>query len=381
LQGAIKKYMKKISIITSIHPDFDKRIYRMAKSVADAGYQVELICPWNVKEGIKEGIYYKPFKGEVKLRKRLGNYRKIWKLLISSSSDLFHFHDLDLVPLMAFFALTKRKDVIYDIHENYSVEMKEREYIPALLRPIVSFGVKWIEYIGALIIKNLVIVVDSQEKQFSKRQFNVIKVRNFATLGILEDKLDNYSTREDSVIFIGAQTEANGSLLFLQVANEVINKKPDVKFYCIDYFSDSNFKKEFFSKINEYGLSDSIVILPPVKSYEIMKYINLATIALSPSLNLPSKMLGLPTKTFEYMAGGLPIVSNNHPYPIKFIQKNGIGLLANPDIPSQFVDHIIYLIDHREEAEKMGEKALNCFITKYNWEKEIDKLLEFYEGL
>ena len=40
------KSQKTIVIVTSIHPDFDARIWKYSNGLAEAGWKVHLIAPW-----------------------------------------------------------------------------------------------------------------------------------------------------------------------------------------------------------------------------------------------------------------------------------------------------------------------------------------------
>ncbi|MBU1615839.1 hypothetical protein KJ693_11115, partial [bacterium] len=73
--------MKKICMVTSIHSDFNARIFKMARSVAGAGFEIDLICPWNVEEGMQDGIYYRPFPPARSRLTRYTIYPKIWRML------------------------------------------------------------------------------------------------------------------------------------------------------------------------------------------------------------------------------------------------------------------------------------------------------------
>jgi glycosyltransferase involved in cell wall biosynthesis len=373
--------MKKICMVSSIGEDFDTRVVKIVRSTAKAGFKVDLICPWNVQEGMQEGIYYRPFPAPHNRLDRLYNYPKIWRMISDCNYDIYYFFNLDTLPLATFFKLLKRKIVVYDIRENYAEEMRIKTYIHPLLRPLIAQGVKWGEWICARIIKNLVVVVDSLEKTYGGRGFNVVKVRNFATMELEKGRKDDYDVRPDAIIFSGSQYISNGSLLFLEIAKKIHTRRADVKFYSVDRFGfheDKVFKQRVLNTIKEYGLQDVVIMLPNVKSQEVMSYINLATIGISPNLNLQKQKMAIPTKIFEYMAGGIPVVASNHPYQIEFIEKNKAGLLADPDYPDQFVEKILYLLDHKQEAKKMGENGLNAFREKYCWEKEEEKLIQMF---
>jgi glycosyltransferase involved in cell wall biosynthesis len=370
-----------VAMVTSAHPDFDSRIWKEAKSLALSGFETHLVCPWKVRHlEVKDGVIFHPFRKPARRWQRILAHFSIFNKLLSllKQVDLIHFHDLDLLPLMIFFPL--RMPVVYDIHENYAEEMLLKPYLPTLWRPLIAWIVKWGEWLCVRMIKNLVVVVDSLEKIYAHPGTHVVKVRNFATLELEND----YDHRIPAVIFTGSQYIANGSLLFLEVAHRVHLLRPNVKFYCTDRFGiheDLQFKKYFLLKIVEYKLQNVVFFLPNVKPHLIMLHINQATIGLSPNLNLKKQKIALPTKIFEYMAGGIPIVASNLPYLAEFIDKNGAGLLADPDNPDQFAEKTIYLLDHKDEAKKMGEDGLRVFREKYCWEKEVGKLIQMYHKI
>src|SRR5690349_13968702 len=128
--------IRRVCIVTSIHPDFDARIWKHATSHAASGVSVTLICPWSAQTPPHEGnvdiIRFKRARGLLErlvvLPWRIG--RLVFARL--RVSDLFHFHDIDLLPLMAVVSIPKR--VVYDVHENYPEEARLRKAVPAILR-------------------------------------------------------------------------------------------------------------------------------------------------------------------------------------------------------------------------------------------------------
>lgn len=122
---------KRLVIVTSIHPDFDKRVWRHARGVADMGWEVDLVCPWNVPADERvDGVRFRPFPP---VRSRHARLLLIpWRVLkamrpVIRDADVVHFHDLDLLPWMSLVSLYR--PVVYDVHENYPDEMLVREWI------------------------------------------------------------------------------------------------------------------------------------------------------------------------------------------------------------------------------------------------------------
>jgi glycosyltransferase involved in cell wall biosynthesis len=107
----------------------------------------------------------------------------------------------------------------------------------------------------------------------------------------------------------------------------------------------------------------------------------MATIGIIPNLNIKKNQIAIPMKTFEYMAGAIPVVASNHRYLIEFLGDNNAGLLANPGEPGRFAEHILYLTRNPGKAKAMGENGLRAFREKYCWENEAPRLIEYARGI
>jgi glycosyltransferase involved in cell wall biosynthesis len=88
-----------------------------------------------------------------------------------------------------------------------------------------------------------------------------------------------------------------------------------------------------------------------------------------------------PNKLFEYMASGIPVIASDFPPLREIIEGNDCGICVDPTDPSAIAQAINYLLDHPEEAERMGRNGRLAVEKKYLWATEEKKLLEFYEGI
>ena len=179
----VTKKAIRICIITSIHPDYDARVFRHARSVAEAGYEVDLVCPWGPPEvPIPSTLRIVPFaRATSRLLRPPLIAARIARLLVAKRYDLYHFHDLDLLPLMTLVRLSTLRPVVYDCHENYPEEMLTRSYrIPRWTRSSLAWGVKWMERVSASVLQHVIIVVPQQMRTFPPPWFDTTLVRNFA---------------------------------------------------------------------------------------------------------------------------------------------------------------------------------------------------------
>lgn len=360
-------------------------MFRHAKSVARAGYDVDLICPWGpASVEIPHGLRIVSFP---RIQRRAARFalipRRILPLLFARKYDLYHFHDLDILPLMAAVRVLSRKPVIYDCHENYADEMRVRAYkIPAIVRMILPSVVKWIERIAAGALRYVIIVVPQQRRTFPAPWYRTLLVRNFAELSIENGRVDDLQTRADACVSTASQYITNGALFILEVAHEVIRRRPHVQFYAVDRFlTDQELRETVRRRVDELGLQRNFTLLPNLPPHEIMKNLNRATIGLSLTLPTPNHLDALPGKLVEYMAAGLAIVAADLPNTRELVEEASSGVLAVPGNAVSFADKICELIDNKNERLQLAAQGIDSFRKKLNWEVEVEKTLHLYREL
>jgi glycosyltransferase involved in cell wall biosynthesis len=372
-----------VAIVTSIHPDFDARIWKHARMLAEAGNRVRLVCPWNVvPESVVDGVELHPFP---KAPSRL--LRPVWSLIklmptlgrILRDTDIVHFHDLDLLPWMIPIALIK--PVVFDVHENYPDEMLEKVWIPTPLRRPASLAVKWGQWLGSRIIRNVVLVAPSQERYFSAPALRKIYVSNFASRDLADSAANNYADRKPLVVFIGSQHENNGSLLLLDVAALVVANNPAIRFVAVDRFFDPVFRERFMERRRVLGLEGAVRLVPNVRPQELMSILNEATVGISPNLRVPQQINGIHTKVFEYMAAGLPMVLSDLPHQLEIVGHSGAGFAVPPERPEDFARAVLDLVADPARAADMGRRGQAAFRAHYCYESQKDKLIEYYQRI
>jgi len=372
----------RIVIVTSLHPDFDSRIWKYAKLLASAGHSISLICPWDVENGIRDGVRFVPFK---RARSRMGRFLTPYRLLrvlfpLLSKIDLVHFHDLDILPFMTILSLFKK--VVYDIHENYPDEIAAKTWLPSPVRAPLAWLVKYGQLACAQQVRNLVLVSKFQERDVYGGRLRITYIKNYASRELIDEVKGDYDSRSPAVILTGSQYLDNGSLLYLEIASRVLRTNKNVIFYAADRFgSDRHFRQEILDEVRLRGLQESYVLLPNIAPHRLMTYLNRATIGVSADLRVTRRIKAVPTKLFEYMAAGLPIVASDLPAQIDLVMGNNAGILARPEEPETFVQAILQLIDNRELASKLGSNGQRAFARLYSWEAQIQTLEAYYRSI
>ncbi|HEX7456000.1 MAG TPA: glycosyltransferase family 4 protein [Candidatus Nanoarchaeia archaeon] len=374
--------MKKICIITTVHPPLDTRIfYREACSLAKK-YEVVLIAPTE-KDFEKGGVKIKALGLVGNRLQRLMKGTTALKFALRTDADTYHFHDPELIPVGFIIKLLTKKPVIYDIHENNPEYILDKEWIPSSsLKKAISFCVGIIENWAARILSGVIVVNDQLLKRFKKFNNNTELVRNFPNKDYGEGFSETHvNKREKIVLFVGGIEKERGVIKILEFVKRFPNY--GLKFLFIGQVKGEKLKNEIATFIKKNNISElAFEIKPPVPHEEVPKYLNKAFIGIIPFLKTRNNYLGTPLKTFEYMAYGLPIVASDFLFLGRVIRDSQSGLLIkNPENIGEYkmaFDKILRSSNLWERYSANGRKA---FIEKYNWEKEEKKLFDLYEKI
>ena len=117
-----------VCMLTSVHSAFDTRIfYRQARTLAKAGYSVTIIAQHDKDELVDGiGIVALP-KPKNRLWRMLGTWR-VFKLALKQKSEIYHFHDSELIPVGLLLKLFADGKVIYKDRQETSGYQRSMVY-------------------------------------------------------------------------------------------------------------------------------------------------------------------------------------------------------------------------------------------------------------
>lgn len=377
--GSAGERVLHVAVVTSIHPDFDARIWKHACSLAARGLRVTLVSPWPQAAVQRPNLVQRSFRRVSRrwarpllLPGRVGFALRS----VLADSDIVHFHDIDLLPMMA--VVARRRPVVYDIHENYPDEMLVREWIPRPVRKPLAVAVRHVQRALARRVANCVLVVDSQLADLDHEAMRWLVVPNYASLDLLQSVADDHLDRPPTIVFTGGQHRTNGSGLMLDVAEILAKDMPDLRWVATDRFAAEDYRRWFEGEIDRRGLRDRFTLVPFVASDRIMTILNRGTIGISPNLRTPNQEKAIPTKLFEYMAAALPIVTSDLPNQTRIIEQSQAGLLARPEDPDSFAAAIRQLVRDSALARRLGTNGQRAFRDSFSWESRMPALVGFY---
>lgn len=89
----------------------------------------------------------------------------------------------------------------------------------------------------------------------------------------------------------------------------------------------------------------------------------------------------MPTKLFDYLHLGLPVIASDFLEIRKVVSEADCGILVDPTDIDAIVGAVSYLIDNSDEARRMGDNGRPAVEEQYNWERIEGDLLEVYSAM
>lgn len=368
-----RAHMRESVHIASTHRPFDPRIFQKeCRSLARAGYRVTYIVPHDrdeVVDDVRIKAVPRPSSGKERLKRTL---TLLYRAALRESTEaVFHFHDVELIFHMLRLSSSGRK-VVYDAHELTRLQMQTQEWIPRLLRPVIARTLSTAEQFGDRRFNGIIGAWPAILDQFDNP--NCILVRNFpVTSRYRSDTTTPYSERPHRVIYMGGLTESRGFMQMLE-AMHLLSDISLAELRLAGTFYPSALREE------SPGIAgfDRTAYLGWLQHDELVRELDQARVGLSVILPVGQYRIHYPTKVFQYMAAGIPVVASDFPFLRETIDGHRCGLLVDPSDPRAIADAIRYLLEHPLEAEEMGRRGLRAARDSFDWSSEELSLLSLY---
>jgi glycosyltransferase involved in cell wall biosynthesis len=375
--------MQKICIISSVHQALDNRIfYREAYSLIRAGYQVTVVAHHSVSE-IKDGVQIFPLPGVPRWQRPLV-WMKLLKLAISTQSDLYHFHDPELLLVAPYFRFIANRPTIYDIHESTADFLEIKEEYPRPLRAFLAWLLRWLEPALAGMQSGLIFADDQIAEQFSDIQKPKTTLFNFPNKAFIESAIEatkNIQERQSNVIYLGGIKRGRGIDLMMNAFEKVYRQHSDAHLMLVGPFAPASLENEIRNEINQRGLANAVTITGPIPFENTGEYLINAVVGWIPFPPVTKYQKNIPTKLFEYMAYALPVVSSDLSPIQPFISNDENGYLVPANDADAHAEAILRLLTDPEQASALGKCGQELVYNRYTWDEMEERLYAIYKTL
>lgn len=260
-----------------------------------------------------------------RLRASLVFYRQLRQI----NPDVLIVQSPDLLPFAVFYSLFRNCRLIYDVRENYRLNILHQGYYRGAAKYVLAAAVRIVEIIGSLRINRYWLAEQSYAAELPFVRHNYDFVPNkFAPLHLPSSKLqpDGFSKPVRFIkgnkllpegrlrlIYTGTVSRAYGTHLAIELAKKMHRVNHKISLLVIGSCSDATYRQKLEKMIADCPFIDWQVSAQPLNHQLIIDALPHADLAVMSYLPNRSTERCMPTKIYEYMAFRLPFLMPANP--------------------------------------------------------------------
>jgi glycosyltransferase involved in cell wall biosynthesis len=370
-------------------------VYKEAKSLAQHGYEVIVMC-WS-KSGDNLPAYEKhenikiirikhdiPPPEASRIVRAPMYLKQVWKMVAKTRElkpDIIHCHDADTLLEGFLSKLILKAPLIYDAHEDFPASFKGT-------LPLVYIGTSVLEKIIMGYIDYVITVTDiigNKFRRYGKEVFIVYNARpledvRYISNEAVADLRTRLGLRTDEFVvgIIGAIGPSVGQHKLIEALKYIFHK--DVRVLIVGGLPEH--MDWLKTVVKKHKMEDKVILIHQVPYNEVMKYYKLTNVGCVLYQPNPNNEAGAPNKLFEFMSAGIPIIASDFPEYRKILMNEAqCAIMVDPTDSHAIAGAVDQLIDNYEYHTKLATNISKMGRTKYNWEKQEEKLFKLYDTI
>jgi len=386
---------RKVLIIIENSPyPLDPRVRNEAHALREGGYEVTVLCPrhrhcpagYEVIDGVR--VYRHPNfdfgSGRIAYLLEYSS-ALLWEFAYSTWIYLRHgFHVIqgcnppDTIFLVAVPFAPFSVKYIFD-HHDVNPELYESKYNKRGFLYKVLLGLEKLTYR----FSDVVIATNESYRDLAMSRGGVAKedvfiVRNGPKEGFNAVNPNPARKQGKSYLvgYVGNMDIQDGLDILLDVALRVKQwGRSDVHFACVGGGPQLGALRDM---VREKNLGDTVTFTGFISDEEMLEVLSTADVCVNPDKPCEMNDISTMIKIMEYMALGKPIVQFNSKEG-RFSAQDASLYSNTENHVDDFANKILWLLDHPEEREKMGEFGRNRVEKELAWKHSVPNLLAAYD--
>ncbi len=369
--------MKRVLLLSTVHPPADPRIvYKMAPTLAQH-YEVVLALP-NLhspgQTGAAAAIRLPQFR-RLSIRLLLCHPVVLWKCL-RLRPDVVHIFVPELIPIAFLFQLFGAR-IVYEIQENlykkFALKRYNNEFVFRYFFRLFDHFARRHFY--------CILTEDAYREEYRELRYPSAVVHNYAALPFLDNLPAPSAPLTDTPFFIYSGVISMERSFDTLVAALVLLIKncPDVQVHLfgptqlsLDEMEALPHFKTIQPHLIFYGYTDQRLAL--AQAHRAIAGLAL----LKPVGDYPDSYT---TKLFEYMALRIPVVTSDFPLYQQVVEEHRCGFCISPYDSQALAEKLLWLVQNPAKRQLMGERGREAVTFKYNWQSEERILMDYYRSV
>jgi glycosyltransferase involved in cell wall biosynthesis len=376
---------------------WDVRVEKVARSLTEAGHEVHLLARNRgrrpERERLAEAQVYR-LKPWPLLGKRLGDasmfpafFNPRWRSAINrtaraSRADVLLVRDLPLAPTAIWAGRELGIPVVLDMAENYPAMLRGRREL-GVHGPLDLFvrnarAAAAVEQWVLTRIDHVLVVVEESRDRLrdlglgSDRITVVSNTPSLSRLAELAPKAHAHSQFLE-LIYLGLLEAPRGIGVMLEAL--ALARQAGVPAR-LTILGDGRERRRFELHARELALDDIAVrFLGRVPYTEAVRILQTADVGVIPHVASDHWNTTIPNKLFDYMAGGLAVLSSDAKPTARVVREAGAGVVFK-DTDAADCASAIGKLASAEFRARCGANGRRAVVERYNWERDAAMLLE-----
>lgn len=361
-----------IAHLTTVHPRHDTRIFsKMCRSLAASGHAISLYVADGRGDEHRDGVAIIDIgQAANRLIRASLTTARMWRIAQRNGHDIFHFHDPELIP-GGLLASRLGHCVIYDIHEYYRLHFHRTSGLPSGLRWLLAGGYALMERWATAWLDACIVVSPHMLKDLHPRRAAV--VANYVRNDEFQPGSIPFTQRPRLFCYVGVLSQERGVAAMVEAAAEATVSLTLAGKWYPPSFRTLMSTKPGWSAVEDLGV---------IGRDQMQSLLEQAQAGLIIHDFHGDEEHASSNKLFEYMAAGLPVIASDIQFAREVISRHHCGLLISPPTdPGAIAAAITWILEHPEEAERMGRAGRRAIEREYSWDQEANTLLGLYKDL
>ncbi len=399
--------MAKLAAVVFSYCPADPRVRRESEALAEEGLDVDVICLKGPGQGWSERVRGVRYIRLPITRKRGGKLRYAWEyfaftvmaFFVVAGLHLRHWysavHVHNMPDVLVFSALVPRllgSKVILDLHDpmpEVFMTKYDLDADHALIRVLRFFERLSIAFSSVVLTPNIgfrdlfiargcpedkihVIMNTPQESVFGGRAGGAVA----SGAQPVRRTSDGDGQASFTIMFHGTIVERHGLSTALEALSRLKDTAPPIRF---DIYGEGDYTQEFLALVRKLELDDVVTYHGFVTLETIAEAIETVDLGLIPNLRSTFTEINLPTRIFEYLCKGKPVIVPRTKGILDYFGDDDI-LFFEPGDAESLADAIFKAQSDSELRGRVLERGMRVY-AKHSWRLESEKLVGIIDDL
>jgi glycosyltransferase involved in cell wall biosynthesis len=364
----------RMAVVTTAHPWGDPRVFERSLATCLAwGVETHVFVPlaepprrsgWSADPRLTVHALPMPRGRRARVALALGAWRE---LLRHGPWQLVHFHDPELMPAMALLGiLSPDTYTLCDIHEDLPLQVASKGYLPEWTRLPLARLIEFMDQMARGLFTGFAPATEAIARAWPPAQTRV--VHNYPKAVFAGE--DGAVSRLDPhrVLYVGGLSRARGLLVALEAVALARRQRP-LRLELVGWVMEA----EVGAAIERAVAQGWCLHIPWLAPEALAGHAAGAGIGLVTLLPLPNYLESLPTKLFEYMAMGIPVLASDFPLWRQLVGASGAGRVTAPEaLP--LAQALVEMSGDPAALATYSEQGRRAYRERYRWEREARNL-------